>query len=511
MGKKFVGIGLSYLLIVVDISVGIFFVPFLLKALKSEEYGLYKLMVSTASYLSVLDFGIGGTITRYVVKFRTENKRREEENLLGMGFLIYGGLSLLVVIIAVAISALIPIMYNGSISAEQFTYAQTMFLVICANTAVNLFNHAYNGLLLAYEKYSFQKITNIVKVLLRVLLIIVIFLKVKMGIFIAIVDLVLSISLLVVNMIYSKYRLKCRIKLHNWDTVLLKEVLIFTLAILAQSVINQFNSNVDNIVLGIFSTTTAAVAMYSIALQLFNMYSSLSTAVSYIYLPSVSKAVFKGEDDDAITERVVAPSRIQLVVLLLALSGFLLFGNDFITLWVGKSYKDAYLITSILFISATLELSQNSITSVLKAKNILHGKTLILGISTLVNIILTVVLVPPLGPVGAAIGTAFSMVFGYGLALNIYYKKKAKLNMKLYYKKTYKGILLAAAVSSVIGIGIWWLVSLINCNIYLTFAIEGIAYVCVYATIMLLIGLNKQEKEMVKSFMDRILKRFVLK
>ena len=215
MNKKTLGIILSYLLIAVDIIVGILFVPFLLKSLGDQEYGLYKLMLSTASYLSVLDFGIGGTITRYVVKFRTEQKRKDEENFLAMGFLIYALLALIIILIAFGVAFCIPKIYAVSINPEQFKYAQLIFMLICGQMAVTLFNHAYNGLLLAYEKYVYQKIVSIVKILLRVLLLIVLISSTKSAVVIAIVDLALSFSLVVFNHFYCKrnpFLWQCRSK-----------------------------------------------------------------------------------------------------------------------------------------------------------------------------------------------------------------------------------------------------------------------------------------------------------
>lgn len=58
-----------------------------------------------------------------------------------------------------------------------------------------------------------------------------------------------------------------------------------------------------------------------------------------------------------------------------------------------------------------------------------------MGVFTAFNVLLTFLLVPRFGAIGAAIGTASSMVFGYGIALSIYYQKRAKLCMKLYFKK----------------------------------------------------------------------------
>ena len=189
MNKKLLGIFLSYSLIVIDIVIGILLVPFLLKTLGNYEYGVYKLLLSTASYLSVLDFGIGGTITRYVVKYNTENKQREKENFVAMGLVIYGVLSAAVLCIAAVICTLIPNMYAASIEPEDIRHAQKIFMVLCSTTAVQLFNHAYHGLFAAYEKFIYTKSLEIIKVCLRIALIIIGLYFIKNALIVAIIDL----------------------------------------------------------------------------------------------------------------------------------------------------------------------------------------------------------------------------------------------------------------------------------------------------------------------------------
>ncbi len=499
MNKKLVGIFLSYSLIVIDIVIGILLVPFLLKTLGDYEYGVYKLLISTASYLSVLDFGIGGTITRYVVKYNTENKQREKENFVAMGLVIYGVLSVAVLCIAAVVCLFIPNMYQASINPGDMRYAQTIFMVLCSTTAVQLFNHAFHGLFAAYEKFIYSKTLSIVKVCLRILLIFIGLYFIKSAFIVAIVDFVLAVCVLICHILFSKSALKFRIKLHKWEWSVAKEAGIFTLAILMQAIINQFNSNVDNVVLGMF-TTAATIAVYSMALQLFTMYSNLSTAVSTIFLPSISRNVFAGASNDEITESIVRPSRMQLMVLLFALSGFILFGKDFINIWVGKGYETVYVLACILLSAATIELSQNTITSVLKAKNKLHGKTMILMLSTICNAIITVLSVPKFGVYGALAGTVFSLIFGYGLALNIYYHKKIGINMYTYYKKTYKGILPAVLISTVPGILIG---KLINANSWIMFGVEAIIYCAIYAVIIYFIGASREEKRYILKIIKR--------
>ncbi len=500
MNKKVSGVFFSYLLIVVDILVGLLLVPMVLGFLGDEEYGIYKLLVSTASYLSVLDFGIGGTITRYVVKYRTEGDRRKEENFVAMGLIIYGVLSCAVIVIALLMRMLIPTLYEASIPAEQMGYAQGLFLVICSTTAVQLFNHAYNGLLSAYEQFTYTKVANIVKVLLRVGLLFVGLKTNARALTVVLVDFSLAAALLLANILQTRLVIKCKIKLHAWDWAVAKEAGVFTLAILAQSVINQFNTNANNVILGMYSVATT-ITMYSLALQLYNMYSSLSTAISSVYLPSISRAVFSGATDEQITDRIIAPSRVQLTVLLLALGGFVLLGREFIGLWVGEGYGLVYVLACILFISSTLDLSQNTITSVLKAKNKLHGKIRILAVSTAANVAITFLLVPRIGVLGAVVGTACSMIFGYGLALNVYFHKVIKINMLRYYRETYRGILPAFALSMVVGILITLLIPGTG---FVPFLTEAVLYASVYGAAVYFVGLNPVEK----GFVQKMLKKF---
>ncbi len=503
MSKKLTGIILSYLLIAIDIVIGIMLVPFLLHSIGDYGYGVYKLLFSTASYLAVLDFGIGGTITRYIVKYKTEGKEKEKENFMAMGLVIYGVLAVVVIIFASLVCIAIPNIYKASIKSEDMKMAQIMFMILCSTTAVRLFNHAYHGLFAAYERFTYSKGVNIAQVLLRVLLLVIGLYFVKSAMVIAVVDFSLSLSILILNTFYTKLGIKFKVKLHKWDGAIAKEAGVFTLAILFQSIINQFNTNANNMILGAF-VDAASIAIYSIALQLYSMYGNLSTSVSSIFLPSISRNVFAGANDDEITESIIRPSRMQLMVLLLALSGFVLFGQDFIGVWVGEGYDIVYILACILLLTSTIDLSQNTITSVLKAKNKLHGKTAILGASTAINIFITFLLVPRFGIIGAVIGTAFSMVFGYGLALNLYYHFKIGVNMITYYKKTYKGILPAVLIALVPGALINRFVS---ANSWFMFIIEAAIYCILYLTIIYFIGMNKYEKEYVGS----LFKKFISK
>ena len=150
---------------------------------------------------------------------------------------------------------------------------------------------------------------------------------------------------------------------------------------------------------------------------------------------------------------------------------------------------------------ALIDLSQNTIDSVLKAKNKMLGKSLILAVSTAINFVITLLLVPRMGAMGAVIGSCFSLVFGYGVALNVYYHKVIHINMFTFYKKTYATILLATIAGMAVGFGIAYVNPLGG---WLGFLAEAAVYVVIFAVLMYFVGLNKGEKSMIKGKIRKI-------
>ena len=74
-----IGIVLNYINIGLGNLIPIFYTPIMLKLLGQSEYGLYKLSSSVTSYLSLMSLGIGSAVTRYLIKYKTQGDKKEEE------------------------------------------------------------------------------------------------------------------------------------------------------------------------------------------------------------------------------------------------------------------------------------------------------------------------------------------------------------------------------------------------------------------------------------------------
>ena len=84
-----IGAILSYLIIIANMIIGVLYTPILTSKLGQSEYGLYSLVTSVISYLTILDFGFGNSIIIYTTRYRNRNEKEKEQKLHGMFFIIY--------------------------------------------------------------------------------------------------------------------------------------------------------------------------------------------------------------------------------------------------------------------------------------------------------------------------------------------------------------------------------------------------------------------------------------
>ena len=64
------GVYLSYINLLLGSLIPMFYTPVMLELLGEAEHGLYSLANSAVGYLSLLSFGFGSTIIRYLSKYR---------------------------------------------------------------------------------------------------------------------------------------------------------------------------------------------------------------------------------------------------------------------------------------------------------------------------------------------------------------------------------------------------------------------------------------------------------
>ena len=78
---------LSYVLIFLNAAYGLFLTPYILGQIGEASYGVYKTISAFTSSLMVLDLGLGGTMMRYIAKYRADKEEKKIPNFISMGLI----------------------------------------------------------------------------------------------------------------------------------------------------------------------------------------------------------------------------------------------------------------------------------------------------------------------------------------------------------------------------------------------------------------------------------------
>ena len=283
----------------------------------------------------------------------------------------------------------------------------------------------------------------------------------------------------------------------------MSEMTVFSSFIFINLLIDQINWNVDKFILGRFHGTVS-VAVYGLAAQLNTYYLSIATTISSVFIPRVYRLVIS-DNNDELTKLFTRIGRIQFIILSLIASGLIFFGRPFINMWAGRDYDGAYPIVLLLIIPVTIPLIQNIGIEIQRAKNMHQFRSWVYFFIALGNLGLTIPLARAYGGVGAATGTAASLIIGNGFLMNWYNHVKVGLDMKFFWKQimSFVPALIAPIISGVL------INNVFNLNKLPYFLGFGSMYVIIFCVSMWLFGMNQYEKDLLGKPIRKLFKRVV--
>lgn len=433
------GVVLNYVVIFLNTVVGLLYTPYMLRMMGQSEYGLYSLVASVIAYLTVLDLGFGNAIVRYTAKFRAEKKTEEQYEMFGMFFLLYLVIGIIAFGIGLGLYFNVDTLFGNTMTTVELGRARIMMLLLVANLAFTFPMSIWGSIIQAYEDFVFQKSLNIIRIILNTVVMICLLHFGYKAVAMVVVQTIFNVLTLVINFIYCRRKLNIhiyfRFKHFHWG--FLKEVAIYSFWIFLNAIIDRVYWSTGQFVLGAM-VGTAAVAVFAIAIQLEGMYMQFSTAISSVFLPKVTAMVATNRSRKEISDLFIRTGRIQYIVLAYILSGFIIFGRQFIELWAGAGYSDAYMISLLFFIPLTVPLIQNLGITILQARNEMKFRSILYIIIALVSLAMQILLTRHFGGIGCAMGVSGALVVGQILIMNVYYRRRQDLDIMTFWKEICK-------------------------------------------------------------------------
>jgi O-antigen/teichoic acid export membrane protein len=204
---------------------------------------------------------------------------------------------------------------------------------------------------------------------------------------------------------------------NNLPLFILKELAGFCAFVFLSSIVDMLYWATDKVLIGAM-LGSAAVAVYNIGGTFTAMLQNMALAISSVFSPRVNIMVANNESNDALSELLIRIGRLQYLLISLILSGYIVFGQDFIRLWAGPEYSDAYYVALLTMIPLSVPLIQNIAFAILMARNKHQFRSIMYAIVAVINLVSTWLVLPYFGIIGAAVCTAAAFVLGNGIIMN---------------------------------------------------------------------------------------------
>lgn len=499
------GMILSYLNIGIGNLIPLFYTPIMLSLLGQSEYGLYKISSSTTSYLSLLTFGIGGAVTRYLIKANTESGKEAEENVFGLFNLIFQGIAVLTIIIGGVLTLNLGLFYSSSLTDGELVRMQILVGIMVVNTAVGFSATSYNSVVCAHERFIFMQIINIISTtVVPIANLVVLFIGYK-SIGMVISSLTLNVITRIMYIIYVKKSLHLKPRYNNLPYKMIKEIFVFSFWIFVANVVGQLYKATDVVIIGMIpSLATVGAAVYSVGYTFPNIMFGLAQATPTLFMPRANKMVFNKSSDTELTDLVIKVGRSQAFIVALVCFGFIAFGKPFLNFYAGPEYLDGYWVAVIIMIPNCIPLVQSAANSIIQAKNKHRFRSIVYIILAICNVFATWFFVQEFGIIGAAIPTGTIYFIGNGLIMNWYYWKKIHLDILRFWKNILP-IFLTAAVMCVIALLLSNWIDFYN--IY-TMLAGIIIFALIFCLVNWLFVMNDYEKDIFKKPLNKVIKKF---
>lgn len=494
------GVILSYIQVLLIVIVNLIYVPVLLHFLGKSEYGLYQITGSFFAYVTVFESSISSGVLRSYCKALHLHDSNMENETLSAARKIYRILSLFIAIVGAILCFAFYLFYKSSFSGGELKEGTIILAALFVNFIIIILGSVYLTIITGNEKFIFLKTLNIIVQILQPFLVILLVIKFPYALVITLVMTSLNFVSVISRWWYSKHKLNITIVAKNENRAIMREIIGLASTILLASIADQIFWKADQLILGkIYGT--AIVAIYSVGAQIYNIYMSFGTQISSVYYPRMSELYHQDDGLKKVSDLFIEIGRVVFLVLLLILSGFIVFGEDFISLWVGPDYHQAYYVAILVMIPFSIDLAQNIGLSILQITGQYGFRAKMYFWAAIINIFSTIFLSIVMGIVGAALSTGLTMLVTSGITMNWYFDRRVGLDIKKYWKKCLP-IILVAFLLTLAGIIVKkLLVTPANSFIMLTF--EIIIYLIIYCCIMYAFIMNKYEKSLVKNVLRK--------
>lgn len=387
---------------VVSVVINLSLSPFVVRSLGDTAYGAWVLLGSAVGYLGLLDLGVRGAVTRYIARFHAAGEHAQASRLASAALSVFSRVAIVAIMLGAALAMVIGSIFE--LPPAMVTTARVVALIGAVNVAVALVDGVFGGVVIGLQRFDYSNAVDVVLAVLRAACVVV---TLKLGgglVTLAVVQ--LAVSLLRLAGDYWLYRSlypELRIGAHGGDREHVRIVLTYGLTSSVLHVAGQVMLYSHSIVIGAL-LPVGLVTYFAIAANLTDYGRQAIGGISRVFTPMVSAVQARG-GDDRVRRSFLAGARLTTLLILPIAVTFIIRGSTFIGLWMGNQYAGPTgRVLAVLAVFMICHAGYQVMTASMMAVNRHRGLVPVFVADAVANVLLSVLLVPRIGIIGAAFG-----------------------------------------------------------------------------------------------------------
>ncbi len=479
-----------------QILINFFLTPFIFRTLGAEKFGIWAVMFTVTSYFSLLDLGAGGSFTKYLAEHKAKQETEQINNIINHGLLFYLPLAAAqfaacYLLVDFFLSVLkIPAPYMDE-TRSVLIYG---ILAFCLQSAITPVRSLFEG----FQKMGVLNLIKIAASIPRAGGIIFVLLSGYGLRGLALNEVGFALLSAILYLIFA-YRVFPEMKLlpSRIDGNTFKKIFSFGYKVQVAKIAYLINFQTDRFIIGYF-LNTAAIGFYDIGNRVASIARSFPLLMVSAITPAASEVDSTRTANDVWNLYIKASKYLFIfttpLFVFLALNARLV-----LELWLGKSYLPAEIVLLVMCAGYYFNLLSGvaNVVSIGIGKPEFEMETSVYA--SIVNILLSIILIMKYGLAGCVIATAITFLF-YSAFLVFKFHSHYKKPMAIFFKMVLHSFVLSAIclVPCLIFSRIYHYESFSGKALY--FVIEGIIFTGAYYLIIKNSAfLDRKEKEKIAS------------
>ena len=488
----------NFISIICGFGVQIFFIRYLGK----EYLGLNGLFTNVVSMLSIVELGLGTAMIYHLYKPVSEKNYELIKSLMAFYKKSYNLISLTIFILGMVLLPFLHLFVETSLEINIYF----IFMLFVIESSISyLFSYKRSILLAFQENYIINIVRIIYTILLNLLQVLILIFTKRYVLFLILKIIFRLLENIVISFIANKKYTFIKDKdVKPLEKSIKEDIFLKIKGLFLHKIGGYVVLGTDNIIIskfvnlvsvGIFSNYTMIInGIKSLFSQMFG---AITTSVGNLLVTDLKEKNLK------VFENI---NFINYWLSSFCGISFYFISKPFISIWIGKEFLLSSTITFTLMIQLYLDIYGYTIGAFKNGGGIFHEDRWVPIIQSVVNIIVSIILVKLMGVVGVVIGTLFSYMVLYLYSYPVIVFRKLFDKNYLYYIKIVLKHFLVFIVSFVICLLITN--SIIINNVFLELIFNILVSIIIPNLIIVLIYKNSDEFDF---FVRTIIKKKILK